>query len=144
PSVLTTAVSPHVPVPQQEVVAAPAIVRIAGTRIEFSPSAPSVASSRLQAAESGVGRFYAHEPVDVGGHRLAVPLTYVANACRNPDASTIITSLPVGRADRATPTSYWPSYSALSPDQRARYLEWMAGGRQTSDVDIGYPFIFFY
>src|SRR5262249_14733227 len=62
----------------------------------------------------------------------------------DPDASAILTSLPVGRAEHATPMSYWPSYASATPDQRAQYLDWMATGRFASDIDIGYVFIFFY
>src|SRR5439155_27360442 len=88
--------------------------------------------------------FSLRQPVDIAGRQLSFSLTYVAAQARNPDASTIVTSLPVGHADLATPLSYWPSYSTLTSDQRARYLDWMAGGRRDSNVDIGYAFIFFY
>ena len=39
---------------------------------------------------------------------------------------------------------YWPSYRRISPGCRAAYLEWLAGGRQAPDANIGYVFLFFY
>ena len=39
--------------------------------------------------------------------------------------------------------SYWPSYSAIHPDSRMAYLEWLAGGRGPGAY-IGYVFLFFY
>ena len=54
--------------------------------------------------------------------------------------------LKVGRgiADRQGRfMSYWPSYSAIHPDSRTAYLEWLAGGRGPGAY-IGYVFLFFY
>lgn len=82
--------------------------------------------------------------VRVAGRELRDPMTYIASTSRNADASTIITNLAVGNARRATPMPYWPSYAEATPDQRALYLDWMAGGRVDSTVPISYPFIFFY
>jgi uncharacterized tellurite resistance protein B-like protein len=39
---------------------------------------------------------------------------------------------------------YWPSYSNINPNQRANYLEWLAGGKRGRLTDIGYAFIYFY
>lgn len=39
---------------------------------------------------------------------------------------------------------YWPSYSRLTSRCRARYLQWLAGGREDPATDIGYVFMFFY
>ena len=38
---------------------------------------------------------------------------------------------------------YWPSYSEITPDQRANYLNWMKSGRKSELKDVGYIFIFF-
>jgi uncharacterized tellurite resistance protein B-like protein len=54
--------------------------------------------------------------------------------------------LKVGRgvADRQGRfMSYWPSYSAIHPDSRTAYLEWLAGGRGPGAY-VGYVFLFFY
>lgn len=39
---------------------------------------------------------------------------------------------------------YWPSYDAISPESRAAYLTWLAGGRSDPRAYIGYVFLFFY
>jgi uncharacterized tellurite resistance protein B-like protein len=41
-------------------------------------------------------------------------------------------------------TNYWPSYSDASPQARRAYLLWLAGGRNASEADIGYVFLYFY
>ena len=40
--------------------------------------------------------------------------------------------------------SYWPSYSRISPQSRAAYIEWLAGERRDPDTYIGYVFLYFY
>lgn len=82
--------------------------------------------------------------LEVAGRQISSPLTYASPRGEGADASTIILNLPVGRASRATPLPYWPSYADADPDQRARHLDWLAGGRQDPGVAISYPFIFFY
>lgn len=39
---------------------------------------------------------------------------------------------------------YWPSYTLISPQCRAAFLDWLAGGRRDPSTAIGYVFIFFY
>jgi len=39
---------------------------------------------------------------------------------------------------------YWPSYDDITPEARAAYLAWLAGGRSAPDACIGYVFLFFY
>jgi hypothetical protein len=39
---------------------------------------------------------------------------------------------------------YWPSYSTVSPQARAAYLSWLAGGRNSPNAYIGYVFLYFY
>lgn len=41
-----------------------------------------------------------------------------------------------------TPLNYYPSYGALSPQQRTAYLMWLVD--ITAPIDIGYVFIFYY
>lgn len=100
-----------------------------------SPPAPTRSSRRF------VGP---NETISIAGRNIARPLTFVAATTAGADASTIVTSLPVGDARRAAPLPYWPSYSESDPDQRARYLDWMAGGRTDPNIEIGYVFILFY
>lgn len=40
--------------------------------------------------------------------------------------------------------SYWPSYSRISPEARAAYIDWLAKGRRVPGAYIGYVFLFFY
>ena len=93
-----------------------------------------------------VGRFFGKaEQLQLAGRTIPSPLTYVAEfASAANDASTVVSTLPVGNGAHALPLPYWPSYASADPDQRARYLDWMAGGRQDPSVPIGYVFIFFY
>lgn len=39
---------------------------------------------------------------------------------------------------------YWPSYSAINPQARATYLDWLAGGRADKRYGVGYVFLYFY
>ena len=39
---------------------------------------------------------------------------------------------------------YWPSYSRISPQSRAAYIEWLASDRSDPDTYIGYVFLYFY
>jgi tellurite resistance protein len=49
-----------------------------------------------------------------------------------------------GRDDAGQTMQYWPSYYDISPEARASYLRWLAGGRKAPDAYIGYVFLFFY
>lgn len=40
--------------------------------------------------------------------------------------------------------AYWPSYSEITPQARAGYLQWLAGGRRDPNAGIGHVFLFFY
>ena len=39
---------------------------------------------------------------------------------------------------------YWPSYSEISPQARATYLDWLASGRSDRRYSVGYVFLYFY
>ena len=39
---------------------------------------------------------------------------------------------------------YWPSYSGISPQARATYLDWLASGRSDQRYSVGYVFLYFY
>jgi tellurite resistance protein len=116
---------------------------------------PSRRSSQSQAkstpiATTNIRRLNPHpkfigldESIEFEGRFLRSPLTYFATGYANADPSTICTVLPVGHAHAATDLGYWPSYVGATIDQRAAYLDWMAGRRIDPNVSIGYPFIFF-
>jgi tellurite resistance protein len=63
-----------------------------------------------------------------------------------PEPSVIDPTLPI-----AGPTGcherlmgYWPSYSSISPEARAAYLNWLSTGKSDPQADIGYVFLYFY
>ncbi len=99
----------------------------------------------------GQGRWLpAGESIVVQGLSLRRGLFYVGNALpaasREVDPCLIDPSKPVASAGDFTQrqTDYWPSYSSISPSARRAYLEWLAGGREHPEADVGYVFLFFY
>lgn len=86
--------------------------------------------------------------VTVAGATVADGMVYVGRSSgrsSNHDASLIDPALPVARSSAsAGPLGYWPSYGAITPECRRRYLEWLASGKQAPDADIGYVFLYFY
>ncbi len=76
----------------------------------------------------------------VGKGLPAVNSYSIEPALINPD-------LPINRQNpdyNAYSFSYWPSYSSISPEARAAYLEWLSHGRATPNTPLGYVFLFFY
>jgi tellurite resistance protein len=56
-------------------------------------------------------------------------------------------SLPVkcSRPERSgAGMTYWPSYSSISPECRAAYLDWLGTGRRDPSAYIGYVFLYLY
>lgn len=57
---------------------------------------------------------------------------------------------PAAKVDAKNPDfagqtmAYWPSYIAISPQARAGYLHWLAGGRRNPNIGIGHVFLFLY
>ncbi len=91
------------------------------------------------------------EVVEVCGYRLLGGLFYLGSvlkdAYKDTDPSLVDPRKPVlarPPAVRARLTDYWPSYSRLSPEARASYLHWLAGGRQDPDADPAFVTLFFY
>jgi len=130
-------------------VVAPIVPAAAAALRPAAPPTPAVYSGPSHVAPAAVQnyprRFVGEaESLNVAGRTITRPLTYVAGSTAGADASTIVLSLPVGNAARATPLPYWPSYSDITPDQRAKYLDWLAAGKSSPDAEIGYVFIYFY
>lgn len=85
--------------------------------------------------------------ITVHGYTIVDPLTYWSQGSISPDeASCLDMALPVGQPySPDTPLlPYWPCYSQISPDQRARYLSWLSGGKNRDLDEIGYVFLYFY
>ena len=59
----------------------------------------------------------------------------------------IVTTLPVAASDpdiSCDGMPYWPSYSEISPNARAAYLDWLATGRSDRRYGVGHVFLYFY
>ena len=85
--------------------------------------------------------------IKAGAYQISDPFTYTSNGTPSQEeACCINVRLPIGRpvAEERGVLGYWPRYSQITPDQRANYLSWLAGGRKDELADIGYAFIYFY
>jgi uncharacterized tellurite resistance protein B-like protein len=88
----------------------------------------------------------------VGRYTLPGGMLYVGEglasvAGHGVEPALIDPSLPVNRSnpDRGgAGMTYWPSYSSISRECRAAYLDWVAAGRRDPSAYIGYVFLFFY
>lgn len=81
------------------------------------------------------------------GGMLYVGEGLVSVAGHGIEPALIDPSLPVNRSnpDRAgTGMTYWPSYTSISRECRAAYLDWLVAGRRDPSAYIGYVFLFFY
>jgi tellurite resistance protein len=91
-------------------------------------------------------------PVSVGKRTLPGGMLYVGTALAagnglHMEPALINPRLPIDdkRPDwRAASTSYWPSYSEITPQARSAYLTWLAGGRQDPGAPVSWAFLFFY
>lgn len=91
-------------------------------------------------------------PVEVAGLTIPGGMLYVGQHLPAANGGDIDPALinPTLRVDLARPdwsatyVRYWPCYSRLSPQARAAYLIWLAGGRREPKVPITWPFLFFY
>jgi tellurite resistance protein len=132
-----------VPTPPQSAAIAPMKREPAGPIAARSLSPPILAP--LPKPSSGELRFIgAHDQFLVAGRSLRGPLTFVTSDPGGNCPAAIVVGASVGRAHLAEPLPYWPSYESATPDQRARYLDWLASGRTDATVPIGYVFIHFY
>jgi uncharacterized tellurite resistance protein B-like protein len=87
------------------------------------------------------------DTVTVHGFVLANPLVYLSDGAPEPEeASCLDLRLRVGRPleEPRGALGYYPSYAAITPNQRANYLTWLARNRTGPLDDIGYAFLFFY
>lgn len=90
--------------------------------------------------------------VTVAGYTIQGGMLYVGQGLPSIsgfsiEPALIDPSLPVKRTspDRSgTSMTYWPSYSSISPEARAAYLDWLATGRRDPAAYIGYVFLYFY
>ena len=83
----------------------------------------------------------------IGGGMLYVGKGLSSIAGLRLEPALIDPSLPVKHStpDRNGATmGYWPSYSSISPECRAAYLEWLAASRRDPNAYIGYAFLYLY
>lgn len=116
------------------------------------PAAEAAVNAGARVAAADKAWVPAGQTISVCGFAIAGGLIYVGRqlygaATDEPDPALINPSLPV---NSRTPDSagrrmdYWPSYSRISPECRAAYLQWLADGRHAHDAYIGYVFLYFY
>lgn len=74
----------------------------------------------------------------VGGY-LPTPNGYQDPCLIDPKCPIAARPDPVGAG-----MGYWPSYSEISSGHRRAYLDWLAGGREHPDIDVGFVFLYFY
>ncbi|MGL5964537.1 MAG: TerB N-terminal domain-containing protein [Fusobacteriaceae bacterium] len=84
--------------------------------------------------------------IEIKGFKINDAMIYTKNSSYDDEySSTVTLSSPVGTPDGERPKlNYWPSYQNLTDNQRAKYLEWLASGRNSELEEVGYIFIFFY
>ena len=116
---------------------------------------PQVASPsfRVPSAPMGFGAATwvpVRQPVIVAGVTIPGGMVYVGTSLKTAlgdnDPCLIDPSKSVAvRGDYTErQMGYWPSYAEISPSARRAYLNWLAGGREDPDADIGYVFLYFY
>lgn len=115
-----------------------------------SPSAP--AAPRKRPTNVATGWVPPNGSLEVAGLAIRGGMVYAGRglAAVNgylTEPALIDPTLPVDwrNPDTAGQTmDYWPSYSTITPQSRAAYLRWLAGGRSDPAVGQGYVFLFFY
>src|SRR5882724_1058186 len=85
----------------------------------------------------------------VGGRTFAGGMVYVGSRlpainAYDVEPAAIDPKLPVNRVAGTPQMPYWPSYSSITPEARGEYLDWLAGGRRSPNVQIGCVFLFLY
>lgn len=121
--------------------------------VSVSSGQASPPAFKVPAAPKGYGAgawIPAGQSVTVSGVTLLGGMLYVGTSLPTPldrnDPCLIDPSKSVARQGDYTERQmgYWPSYSEISASARRAYLNWLAGGRQDPEADIGYVFLFFY
>ncbi|WP_207262968.1 TerB N-terminal domain-containing protein [Desulfovibrio sp. Huiquan2017] len=92
------------------------------------------------------------QSVEIYGHTIKGGMLYVGTGLGTlngygADPALINPELPRSSDRSCTENfgmSYWPSYSRISPEARAAYIDWLAKGRRVEGAYIGYVFLFFY
>lgn len=117
----------------------------------FEPQRSHVESFRIQEPKPNARWVPPSETVQVGNFTLPGGMLYVGSGLRSSNGSIepalINPKLAVAQNavyESLHLTGYWPSYEGIQPEARRSYLQWLAGGRNNPDTNIGYVFLFFY
>jgi hypothetical protein len=149
--------SPKPPPPEASFRQEPVDTEVIPRADRFSFSSPAYqrpAAPEPPTPEQG-DRFWipAGQAARVGMLTLPGGLLYVGHGLpavypwRGPEPALIDPSLSVAWVNPergAAPMGYWPSYSNITPSDRAAYLDWLQDGRRDPAASIGHVFLFFY
>jgi uncharacterized tellurite resistance protein B-like protein len=94
----------------------------------------------------------AGQEVEVGGQTIDKGLIYLGRNLPAADHGYLLEPSLVNPELEARPPSaaadppphYWPSFEALSAEQRGGYLNWLAGPRRSGEASQAHLFIYFY
>lgn len=141
------------PAPRRQTPQSVARFTDADTPVSAGGGREEATAFRIPTAPKGFGNASWVPPgqsVNVAGVTLPGGMVYVGTKLPTPsganDPCLIDPSKSVARQGDYTERQmgYWPSYSDISGGARRAYLNWLAGGRQDPEADIGYVFLFFY
>lgn len=117
----------------------------------FEPQRSHIESFRIQEPKPNARWLASGEAIQIGNLNLPGGMLYVGSGLRSSNGSIepalINPKLAVTQNavyESLHLTGYWPSYEGIQPEARRAYLQWLAGGRNNPDTNIGYVFLFFY
>jgi uncharacterized tellurite resistance protein B-like protein len=90
--------------------------------------------------------------VEVNGYSISNGLFYLGDYLPSVNSSStdpalVVPKLSVNKSSLdsiGSTMGYWPSYSNITPEARAAYLNWLSGDRNDPSTNIGYVFLYFY
>ncbi len=119
-----------------------AVTTTAGSTISASPNKSYKLPSRSIAK---VEFLSSEETTDIYGYSIR-GLLWVGPLTKRSaeyEPAVIDRKRSIAKTELAEPLGYWSNYSNLDPEQRNRYLRWLAGDRAEIE-DLGYLFLYFY
>lgn len=137
-----TAVAVSEPVPVRTVARAP-------VKVVHIPAPPTAPLSARSSAGCWVppGKDVTVKGFLIKGGMVYVGADIVSGSGYGVEPALINPTKPVSESAADCHTrymSYWPSYDTITPEARASYLQWLAGGKCDPESDIGYVFLYFY
>jgi uncharacterized tellurite resistance protein B-like protein len=123
------------------------------------PATPSPKRQIAVATPSAVGKeagsdakwISAGQRIKIHGYEIQGGMLYIGRGLKTPsgqvEPALIDPDLPVNSKRSRSPDpdlGYSPAYRTITPENRATYLAWLAGGRRDPSVPIGYVFLFMY